>query len=269
MNGICEVDKGIGASGRHPSWHGSKAGRPGQQPGQGSEGILPRSHVWWLGESRKQPRLSPGALRGSIGFPVKTTRLPAWLFGRLSHCRRSQHDLRPTVRPQSSHIKWAPQFLPFIFYKLGKYILSVDAKFTCYKQSPDNARSVAFCQRAIRPTLIEDEIFNESDIISNLIGYEDGQEPDSLRADKIYAETQLSNKSEKHFLKIDTNAERSLKFQIKLRSCIYGYRDIYKQLTTRPSLQKLICYFMLPKNKSIEIVPLIEETIFNLFITGR
>ncbi|GFW42011.1 hypothetical protein TNCV_1904691 [Trichonephila clavipes] len=37
------------------------------------------------------------------------------------------------------------------------------------------------------------------------VDYEDGQEePDSLRADKIYAEIQLSNKLEKHFLEIDT-----------------------------------------------------------------
>ncbi|GFT79922.1 hypothetical protein TNCV_4598241 [Trichonephila clavipes] len=44
-----------GASGRHPSWHGRKAGRPHQQPGQASGGILPKSHVWWLIESRQQP----------------------------------------------------------------------------------------------------------------------------------------------------------------------------------------------------------------------
>ncbi|GFV15699.1 hypothetical protein TNCV_986821 [Trichonephila clavipes] len=36
--------------------------------------------------------------------------LPAWLLGRLSHCRGSQHDLAPTRRPQFSHIKLAPQF---------------------------------------------------------------------------------------------------------------------------------------------------------------
>ncbi|GFY26554.1 hypothetical protein TNCV_2878841 [Trichonephila clavipes] len=37
--------------------------------------------------------------------------------------------------------------------------------------------------------------------------YEDGQEePDSARADKIYAGIQLSNKSEKYFLKINKNS---------------------------------------------------------------
>ncbi|GFX14261.1 uncharacterized protein TNCV_1767551 [Trichonephila clavipes] len=57
--------------------------------------------------------------------------------------------------------------------------------FVCYKQSQDNAHSVAFSQCSSSPRLIEDEAFNDSDIIHNLIDYEDGQEdPDSLRADK-------------------------------------------------------------------------------------
>lgn len=111
--------------------------------------------------------------------------------------------------------------------------------------------------------MIEDETVNDSDIINNLIDYEDGQEePDSITADKIYAGIQLSNKLEKHFLKIDTNAERSLKFQKELRSCISGYRDVYKQLTNRPSSQKLITDFMVPRNKSIEIVSSSDESDF-------
>ncbi|GFU31334.1 uncharacterized protein TNCV_8811 [Trichonephila clavipes] len=65
-------------------------------------------------------------------------------------------------------------------------------------------------------------------IINNMIDYVDGQEEmDSLRADKIYAEIQLSNQLGKHFLKIDTNSERSMKFQEELRSRISDYRDIY------------------------------------------
>ena len=96
--------------------------------------------------------------------------------------------------------------------------------------------------------MIEDETVNDSDIINNLIDYEDGQEePDSMTTDTIYAGIQLSNKLEKHFLKIDTNSERSLKFQNELRSCISGYRDVYKQLIKRPSSQKLITDFMVPK----------------------
>ncbi|GFX62388.1 uncharacterized protein TNCV_1381131 [Trichonephila clavipes] len=60
-----------------------------------------------------------------------------------------------------------------------------DALFTCYKQSPDNVHSVPFSKRSSSPRLIEDETFNDSDIINNLIDYEDGQEePDSLRVDK-------------------------------------------------------------------------------------
>ncbi|GFU59474.1 hypothetical protein TNCV_3202771 [Trichonephila clavipes] len=43
----------------------------------------------------------------------------------------------------------------------------------------------AFSQRSSSPGLIEDETFKDSDIINNLIDYEDGQEePDSLRAEK-------------------------------------------------------------------------------------
>ncbi|GFT23090.1 uncharacterized protein TNCV_1858361 [Trichonephila clavipes] len=60
-----------------------------------------------------------------------------------------------------------------------------DALLICCKQSPDNAHSVAFSQRSRSPHLIEDETFNDSDIINNLIDYEDGQEePDYLRVDK-------------------------------------------------------------------------------------
>ena len=102
--------------------------------------------------------------------------------------------------------------------------------------------------------MIVDETVNDSDIINNLIDYEDGQEePDSMTADTIYAEIQLSNKLKKHFLKIDTNSEKSLKFQKELRSCISGYRDVYKQLIKRPSSQKLITDFMVTKNNSIVI----------------
>ncbi|GFX61534.1 uncharacterized protein TNCV_2745091 [Trichonephila clavipes] len=60
-----------------------------------------------------------------------------------------------------------------------------DALFIFYKQSYDNAHSVAFSQRPSSQCLIEDETFNDSDIMNNLIDYEDGQEvPDSLRVDK-------------------------------------------------------------------------------------
>ncbi|GFV48643.1 uncharacterized protein TNCV_292561, partial [Trichonephila clavipes] len=51
-----------------------------------------------------------------------------------------------------------------------------DALFICYIQSPDNAHSVVFSQCSSSPRLIEDETFNDSDIINNLINYEDGQE---------------------------------------------------------------------------------------------
>ncbi|GFU62662.1 uncharacterized protein TNCV_3442641 [Trichonephila clavipes] len=113
---------------------------------------------------------------------------------------------------------------------------------------------MAFSQRNNSTSLTEDDSFNDSDIINNLIDYEDRQEQDSLRAGTIYAGIQLSNKSEKHIFEIDTNPERSLTFQKELRSCISGYREVHNQLTNQLSSQKLISYFMVPKNKSIQIV---------------
>ncbi|GFT18986.1 uncharacterized protein TNCV_3212211 [Trichonephila clavipes] len=52
----------------------------------------------------------------------------------------------------------------------------LDTLFICYEKSPDNAHSVALSQRSSSPRLIEDETFNDSDIINNLINYEEGQE---------------------------------------------------------------------------------------------
>ncbi|GFV30327.1 uncharacterized protein TNCV_98021 [Trichonephila clavipes] len=85
-----------------------------------------------------------------------------------------------------------------------------DALFIGYNQSLENAHSIALSQRTSNMPLIQDETFNDNDIINNLIDFEDGQEePDCLRANKIYTGIWLSNKSEKHFLKIDTSSERS------------------------------------------------------------
>ncbi|GFU19773.1 uncharacterized protein TNCV_3961161 [Trichonephila clavipes] len=83
-----------------------------------------------------------------------------------------------------------------------------DALFIGYKQSLDNA--IAFSQRTSSTHLIGRNFQNDSDIINNLIDYEDRQgEPDSLRVGTIYTGNQLSNKSEKHFLKTDTNSKKS------------------------------------------------------------
>ncbi|GFX55802.1 putative DD41D transposase [Trichonephila clavipes] len=43
----------------------------------------------------------------SRGHLVGMTRLPAWRFGQLSPSQEFQHDLCPTVRPQSSHMRLA------------------------------------------------------------------------------------------------------------------------------------------------------------------
>ncbi|GFX84309.1 uncharacterized protein TNCV_3976541 [Trichonephila clavipes] len=91
--------------------------------------------------------------------------------------------------------------------------------------------------------LIEDETFNDMDIINNLIDYEDGQEKlDSLRADKIYSGIWLSNKSKKNFPKTDINSERSLKFRKELRHAYLVITTFHKELTKRPSSQKLLTY---------------------------
>ncbi|GFX32848.1 hypothetical protein TNCV_889841 [Trichonephila clavipes] len=64
-------------------------------------------------------------------------------------------------------------YLPHETRVAGLYVTPLqcgkqDALFFCYKQSPDNARSVAFSQRSNNPRLIEDETLNDRDIINNL-----------------------------------------------------------------------------------------------------
>ncbi|GFU49622.1 hypothetical protein TNCV_4143901 [Trichonephila clavipes] len=55
------------------------------------------------------------------------------------------------------------------------------------EKSLDNARSIVFSQRPSSTRLIEDETFNDNDIINNLTDFEDVQaEPDFLRSDKKY-----------------------------------------------------------------------------------
>ncbi|GFX58382.1 hypothetical protein TNCV_306721 [Trichonephila clavipes] len=68
-------------------------------------------------------------------------------------------------------------------------------QLVCYNQSPDNAHSVALSQRSSSPRLIEDETFNDSDIINNLINNEDGQEVCELHfsADAIRRYTKAYN----------------------------------------------------------------------------
>ncbi|GFT25407.1 uncharacterized protein TNCV_182341 [Trichonephila clavipes] len=52
------------------------------------------------------------------------------------------------------------------------------------------------------PRLIEDETFNDNDIINNLIDYEDGQEePESLRADTNMQGSSFPTNWESIFLK--------------------------------------------------------------------
>ncbi|GFW82112.1 hypothetical protein TNCV_1170211 [Trichonephila clavipes] len=120
----------IGAGDHHPSWHGHRVGRPHQQPGQASGGILPRSRVRWLDESGSLQvpldRAYSAKALGSLGhgstfvnmyqynafcsseghgdFQLRRLgSLLGFLCGWLSYFRGSQHDLgihcKATVQP--------------------------------------------------------------------------------------------------------------------------------------------------------------------------
>ncbi|GFX10349.1 uncharacterized protein TNCV_1867441 [Trichonephila clavipes] len=77
-----------------------------------------------------------------------------------------------------------------------------DALLIGYKQSLDNARSIASSQCTSSAHLIEDETFKDRDIINNLIDYKDGQEEsDSLRVDKNMQESSFPTNWKSIFLK--------------------------------------------------------------------
>ncbi|GFT33734.1 uncharacterized protein TNCV_4382561 [Trichonephila clavipes] len=87
------------------------------------------------------------------------------------------------------HGPWAPRVLPPL-RNAGEYVTPLKCRhFKTLCSSVTNSlptmRVQLFSQQSSSPRLIEDKTFNDSDIINNLIDYEDGQEPDSLRADKI------------------------------------------------------------------------------------
>ncbi|PRD28784.1 UNVERIFIED_CONTAM: hypothetical protein NCL1_31385 [Trichonephila clavipes] len=70
-----------------------------------------------------------------------------------------------------------------------------------------------------------------------------------------------------HLKSWDCGYQFRKEYEISKRSSIMhiecmhaGYRDIYKRLTNRPSSKKLFSYFMVPKNKSIEIVSSSDES---------
>ncbi|GFW39412.1 uncharacterized protein TNCV_1833951 [Trichonephila clavipes] len=104
-------------------------------------------------------------------------------------------DLRliPEEESMDTRIKGNDIQLVKVHFKRGLYTSSTTlqgALLICYKQSPDNAHSIAFSQRSSSTRLIEDETFNDIDIMNNLTEYEDGQEePDSLRAYKNIQES--------------------------------------------------------------------------------
>ncbi|GFU03165.1 hypothetical protein TNCV_2720711 [Trichonephila clavipes] len=104
------------------------------------------------------------------------------------------------------------------------------------RKSLYNAHSTAVSQRTSSTHLIENETFNDSDIINNLIDYEDGHDTLFEIGYNIPWDPVLEQIG-KAFIKIDTNSERSLKFQNEFRSCISGYHDVYKQENARVGLR--------------------------------
>ncbi|GFX13065.1 uncharacterized protein TNCV_2357211 [Trichonephila clavipes] len=105
-----------------------------------------------------------------------------------------------------------PKLLSYCELLFSDQIQTIYVKTSSYNVSP-----IAFSQLANSTSLTKDETVDNGDILNNLIDYKDGQkEPDYMRADEIHTGIQLFNKLEKHFLKIDTNSERSLKFQKEL-----------------------------------------------------
>ncbi|XP_037941188.1 tigger transposable element-derived protein 1-like [Teleopsis dalmanni] len=75
------------------------------------------------------------------------------------------------------------------------------------------------------------------------------EEPETITAGNIYAGLQICNKLENHFLAIDGNSKRALKFQKELQSCISGYRNIYKRLVKQRLSQKLITDYITIQKK--------------------
>ncbi|GFV70774.1 uncharacterized protein TNCV_1946841 [Trichonephila clavipes] len=70
------------------------------------------------------------------------------------------------------------------------------------KSLPTKRIQFAFSQRSSSPHLTEGKTFSDSDIINNLIDYEDGQEePDFLRADKNMQESSFQTNWESIILK--------------------------------------------------------------------
>ncbi|PRD38895.1 UNVERIFIED_CONTAM: hypothetical protein NCL1_02674 [Trichonephila clavipes] len=74
-------------------------------------------------------------------------------------------------------------YCEYIKNALVSALSTVNQKYT----PSGSTHSVTFSQHSSSPHLIEDETFNDSGIINNLVDYEDGQEePDSSIADKSY-----------------------------------------------------------------------------------
>ena len=96
--------------------------------------------------------------------------------------------------------------------------------------------------------MFEDEALEEDDIIQiisdpaqlgipeNYNEYDEGHV--TVTAKSIREGLQICSQLENHFLEVDTDCERALKFQRELQLCISSYRELYKELAK--STQTLI-----------------------------
>ncbi|PRD23848.1 UNVERIFIED_CONTAM: hypothetical protein NCL1_45296 [Trichonephila clavipes] len=77
-------------------------------------------------------------------------------------CNALMKSFEYKVNTYKASVMHEPQSPGVVRYATAMCIYTLqDALFICYKQSPDNARSVAFSQRANSPRLIEDKTLND------------------------------------------------------------------------------------------------------------
>ncbi|GFW89713.1 DUF4817 domain-containing protein [Trichonephila clavipes] len=121
----------------------------------------------------------------------------------LDHLEDNIHRVIADIRPQMLEKvieNWTSRLdyirasrgspMPEIIFKISK-LLGIEPRTINFKSDSLTTRRRVLVERCKvnyydeSPILIEHETFNDSDIINNLVDYEDGQEePDSLRADK-------------------------------------------------------------------------------------
>ncbi|GFU57037.1 hypothetical protein TNCV_1779051 [Trichonephila clavipes] len=116
------------------AWPQSGPSQGGQQPGQVSRSILPKSHVRWLGESRQRPRLSPGASGLDLKWPEFPMDFPGFWFLRSRHCQVIYSQFGLAIHQNDHHarrrfVEWAQNEIAVVpdFHK--RILFSDEAHF--------------------------------------------------------------------------------------------------------------------------------------------